>query len=116
MLNIDTGREAKEAKGMEPPKLKQYIQLAGRNLYRLAANGAGPAKDKWEGHAFEEGDFATFGDGGLVVLQVNYDGKDFHVVDTTIIPRNSKLEKDRGIIKLLLQHSAEAQAAAAKQA
>ena len=96
-LTIDTGKKAKEAEGIPPARLKQYFQLAGRNPFRLGANGPGAAAKEWKDGAFEVANPDLYGDGGHVILQVRNNGQDFDVVGVGIVPRASTGELDKKV-------------------
>jgi len=116
-LSIDTGKKKKEAEGITPARLKQYLQLAGRNVYRLGANGPGAAKKEWEGKEFAEANPDLYEGGGFLVLKVDYDGADFNVTGVGVIPNASTIELDVGVCKYLnaaLKKYTETAAAAAE--
>lgn len=102
-LSIDTGKKAKEAEGIPPARLKQYFQLAGRNPFRLGANGPGAADKEWKGGVFEKANPELFGDGGYVILHARNNGQDFDVVGVGIVPRASAEELDTKVVKFLDQ-------------
>ena len=106
MLKIDTGKKKAEKKGTPPQRFRQSLQWAGRTAFRLLGFGAGNAKDDWdkeypEGHPMRDGNMAIAEQGGLVILSVGYNGEDFDVVDSVVLPNATTDENEQKVLSLV---------------
>lgn len=102
-LKMDTGKKKAEAKGTSPQRFRQALQWAGRTAFRLLMFGAGGAKDKWEKEMpdspFKDGQPELAEGGGWVLLKTAYNGEDFDVIDTLVLPYNTKNENESKLLQ-----------------
>ena len=101
-MNFDLGKQKKEAKGLSPSQLRSYFQAAGRNAFRILAQGPQKAhKEDWDGEGIT-GPNAEYGDGGFVLIRADTnDADDFDSTNVIVVARDGTDAFSVEAIKLL---------------